>query len=115
MREPRNAGKLSACANSGYQALSFEWEGPGYKANSGMCQGSLPNPFPIPKFHPNTEKKIQDKTLIDADRKYVVQTLATVMMTHVQRPSLQQCGIVGKALVNKYAFLKDDEGDGEVS
>lgn len=36
----------------------------------------------------------------------MVQTLATMLMTHVQRPSLQHCRIVAKA--------KDDEGDGEV-
>lgn len=53
--------------------------------------------------------------MIDSDRKDVVPTLATMVMTHVQCPSLQQCGIVAKALVEKYNFLKDDEGDGEVS
>ena len=52
---------------------------------------------------------------MDTDRKYVVQTLATMLMTHVQRPSLHQCGVVAKAFVEKYEFLKDDEGDGEVS
>ena len=45
----------------------------------------------------------------------MVQTLATMLMTYVQRPSLQQCGIVAKALIGKYEFLRDDEGDGEVS
>ena len=35
-------------------------------------------------------------------------------MTHVQRPSLKDCGLVAKALVEKCDFLKDDEGDGEV-
>ena len=44
-----------------------------------------------------------------------MQTLATVLMTHVQRPSLKDCGLVAKALVDKREFLKDDEGDGEVS
>ena len=69
---------------------------------------SLPRPFPIPKFRPNTDK-IYTKT--DSDRKYMVQTLATMLMTHVQRPSMQQCGIVAKALVGMYSFLKDDHGD----
>lgn len=35
-------------------------------------------------------------------------------MTHVQQPSLKQCGVVAKALVDTYRFLRDDEGDGEV-
>lgn len=44
----------------------------------------------------------------------MVQMLATMLMTHVQRPSLQHCRIVAKALTKMYEFLKDDEGDGEV-
>ena len=45
----------------------------------------------------------------------MVQTLATILMTYAQHPSLKQCGVVAKALVDTYTFLKDDEGDGEVS
>ena len=37
-----------------------------------------------------------------------------MLMTHVQRPSLTQCGTVARALVGKYEYLKDGEGDGEV-
>ena len=74
----------------------------------------LPNPFPIPKFRASTEKNLHLKILTDADRKYVVQTLATMLMTHIQRPSLQHCGIVARALVKMYTFLVDGEGDGEV-
>ena len=35
-------------------------------------------------------------------------------MVHVQRPTLKECGVVAKELVTKYAFLKDEEGEGEV-
>ena len=74
---------------------------------------SVPQPFPIPKFRPNTEENLQNKILKDTDRKYIVQSLATQLMTHVQQPSLRECA---KALVGKCEFLKDDEGgDGEVS
>ena len=55
------------------------------------------------------------KVLTDSDRKYVVQTLATMLMTHVSHPSLKCCGIVAKALIEKFDFLKDGEGDGDVS
>ena len=45
----------------------------------------------------------------------MVQTLSTMLMTHSQRPSLHECGIVAHSLVDKYSFLKDeDEEDGEV-
>ena len=76
---------------------------------------TLPKPFPIPKFRSRTDANLQNKVLTDTDRKHVIQTLATILMTHVQRPSLKQCGVVAKALVDTYHFLKDDEGDGEVS
>lgn len=44
----------------------------------------------------------------------MVQTLATMLMTFVSRPTLKDCGIVAQALISKYEFLKDDVGDGEV-
>lgn len=53
--------------------------------------------------------------MTDSDRKYVVQTLATMLMTYMQKPSMKHCGIVAKVLIAKFPFLKDDDGDGEVS
>ena len=72
------------------------------------------NPFPIPKFRSATEVNLACKILIDTDRKYMVQTLATVLMTHIPKPSLQHCSEVAKSLVTAHPFLKDEEGDGEV-
>ena len=79
-----------------------------------MQGGCIPKPFPIPTFRSTTEKNFHNKLLTDCDRKYVVQTLATVLMTHVQRPSLSDCDIVAKALVHKFSFLNDVEGSGQV-
>ena len=69
---------------------------------------SLPDPFPIPKFRSATEENFKSRVLTDSDRKYVV-------MTHEPKPSLKQCGAVAKTLIGKHDFLKDCEGDGEVS
>ena len=44
----------------------------------------------------------------------MVQTLSTMLMSYVSDPSLKLCGVVAKALVSKFSFLKDGEGDGEV-
>ncbi len=74
----------------------------------------FPRRFPIPRFRPNTQHNFDNNLLIDSDRKYVVQTLATMLMTYVQKPSLEHCDIVACTLVDKYPFLKDDEGDGQV-
>ena len=66
-------------------------------------------------FRKSTEENLNaKKLLLDGDRKYIVQTLATVLMTHRQRPSLSDCGVVAKSLVKKFSFLSDFEGDGEV-
>jgi len=76
-----------------------------------MQGGCIPNPFPIPTFQSTTEKNFHDKFLTDCDRRYVVQTLATVLMTHVQQPFLSDCDTVAKALVHKFSFLNDVEVD----
>ena len=57
---------------------------------------------------------MKNKLLTDTDRKYIVRTLGTVLMTHVLKPSLKHARVVAKALVEAHPFLKDDEGDGEV-
>lgn len=52
--------------------------------------------------------------LTESDRKYIVQTLSTMLMTYAQCPSLHECGIVAQSLVGKYSFLKGEDEDGEV-
>lgn len=40
----------------------------------------------------------------------VVQTIATVLMTYVQRLSLDCCNAVAKSVIDEYRFLKDSVG-----
>ena len=42
------------------------------------------------------------------DRKYMVQTLTTMMMSYVPNPSMQDCLLVAKSLHAKFPFLKQD-------
>ena len=72
------------------------------------------NSFPIPKFHVKTEENLNKQVMPDADRIYIVRTLATIVMTYVQRPSKQQCAVVARSFLQKYLFLLDDS-DVEVS
>lgn len=72
-----------------------------YKVIIHLKVDTLPTPFPVPTFLVGTEKNFQQKILTDGDRKYVVQTLATVYMTYTQKASLKECAIVAKALINK--------------
>lgn len=36
-------------------------------------------------------------------------------MTYISKPSLKHCSVVAKSIVSEYPFLRDNEGDGEVS
>ena len=72
-------------------------------------QNPLSVPFTIPKFRASTEANLTNKLLTDTDRKYVVQTLATVLMTQIQRPSMKDCQVVAQSLIAAHPFLKDDE------
>ena len=67
----------------------------------------LPDPFPIPKFRESTERNLQKKLKTKDDRRYMVRILATVLCTHIQKPSTRDCEVVGKSLVAKYPFLKE--------
>lgn len=67
----------------------------------------LPDPFPVPMLKEEVEKSLIEKKLCGDDRKYIVRVLATVLLTHVQKPSKKHCEVVAKALVRKFPFLKE--------
>ena len=69
----------------------------------------------MPRFRHEMEKHLKENILTDTDRKHVIQTMATLLMQHFEKPSLKQCGTVAKDILKKHPFLKDDEGEGEVS
>lgn len=72
------------------------------------------DPFQIPAFRKATEENLKKCILTDCDRKYMVQTLATVLMTQVEHPTTIDCLQVSKALHAKYKFLGSD-GSSEVA
>ena len=76
-----------------------------------MYMQVLPNPYPVPIFRSSTEVNLGKDLLIDPDRKYMVQTLATMLMSYVQRPSLKDCLVVAKALHAKFTFLGDESSE----
>ena len=67
----------------------------------------MPDPFPIPMLKMDVEKSLSEKKLCADDRKYIVHVLATVLLTHVQRPSKRQCEVVARSLLRKFPFLKE--------
>ena len=52
-------------------------------------------------FKQDVEESLGRKKLTNDDRKYMCRVLATVLQTHVQRPSVAHCEIV------KFPFLKE--------
>ena len=66
----------------------------------------VPDPFPVPMLKEDVEKS-QVRKNCAGDRKYIVHVLATILLTHVQKPSMRQCEVVAKALVRKFPFLKE--------
>lgn len=75
---------------------------------------ALFDPFPIPTFRQSTEQNLSEQQLLDGDRKYMVQTVATVLMTYKQWPSLGDYALVAKSLIEWHPFLADCDGTGEV-
>lgn len=65
-------------------------------------------------FRASTEKNLAKRILLDTDRKYMVQTITTVLNTYVQNPGLNCCLGVAKSVIAKYSFLKDNDGSAEV-
>ena len=74
----------------------------------------MPVPFEIPTFRKDTEKNLKNKIRTESDRKYIVRTLSTMLMTYVQRPSIDDADVPARYLVKRWPFLKDETGDGQV-
>ncbi len=66
-------------------------------------------------FRHSTEENLSKYRLLTEDRIYMVQVLATVLMTYVQRPSKYQCSLVAKSLLRKLTFLQEGDPEAEVS
>lgn len=62
-------------------------------------------------FRVETEARLKRKFITEQDRKYMIQTLATVMMTHVQKPSLADCQVVSMAVHKKFKFLGGESSE----
>ena len=75
---------------------------------------NVPDRFPIPKFRPATDKCLEKKVLTEKDRKYIVRTLSTILMTYVQKPTIHDCDVAATSLVARWSFLADGEGGGQV-
>lgn len=60
-------------------------------------------------FRKITENNLSRKILTEQDCKYMVQTLGTLLMTHVHKPSMTHCLVVSQALHRKFTFVGTDE------
>lgn len=76
-----------------------------------IIKGNIPDPFPIPTFRNITEENLSKHVIPDGDRIYMVQTLATILMTYKTKPSLTDCLNVSKALHAKFRFMGGEESE----
>ena len=65
----------------------------------------------IPEFRHATENSLERGISKDNDRRYMVQTLATLLMSHIPSPSVNHCIVVAKALHEKFLFLKQKSSE----
>lgn len=71
--------------------------------------------FQLLIFRPETQKNLQAERLIDQDRRYIVRTVSTMLLSSISRPTIDDCANPAKALVAKYPFLADATEDGRTS
>ena len=67
----------------------------------------LPDPFPIPLFRKSTMDSLEQKKYTTDDRKYMIRVLSTMILTHVEKATMNDCAQVSKALTRRYPFLGD--------
>jgi len=65
----------------------------------------------VPKFCAATEKSLnKQQSISHKEEKYIVRTMATVLIDFNPQPRLSDCAVAAKALIAKYPFLGDTAG-----
>lgn len=66
----------------------------------------------MPIFRQETRKNLNVEILTERDRRYIVRTLATMLVSSVPSPTLNDCAVPAKAFIQAYPFLADTSLDG---
>ena len=74
---------------------------------------SVSRDFQLPIFRPETQKNLQAERLTERDRRYIVRTLSTMLLSTNPHPSMSDCSVPAKAIVKEYTFLADASEDGK--
>ena len=69
----------------------------------------------MPIFHPETQKNLAAERLTERDRRYIVRTVSTMLLSSNPCPSMSDCAIPAKAIIKAYPFLADTSDDGKES
>ena len=69
--------------------------------------------FVLPIFRPETQKNLQAERITERDRRYIVRTLSTMLLSVNPHPSLSDCCVPAQAVVKAYPFLADASDDGK--
>lgn len=60
-------------------------------------------------------EKLESWISTERDRRYIVCTLATMLLASIPRPTMSDCAIPAKAIIQTYPFLADISVDGRES
>ena len=69
----------------------------------------------MPIFRHETQKNLRAEILTEQDRRYIVRTLATMLLASIPCPTMSDCAIPAKTIVQTYPFLADTSVDGRES
>ena len=56
-----------------------------------VFNSKLPDPFSVLQFRETTEDHLSKKQFASDDRCYMVRVLATMLLSHITRPSMRDC------------------------
>ena len=56
----------------------------------------------MPIFRPETNKKLEAEPLPERDRRYIVQTISTVLLASLPCPIIHDCSVPTKTIVKNY-------------
>ena len=59
---------------------------------------SVSRDFQLPIFRPETQKNLQAERLTERDRRYIVRTLSTMLLSTNSHPSMSDCSVPAKGI-----------------
>ena len=63
--------------------------------------------------HVKELKNLEAERLPDRDRRYIVRTISTMLLSTIPHPTIHDCSVPARILVKQYPFLADASENGK--